>query len=100
MTPVYVQAQGGQGLLNVLVAGFPVDRDLASQLKQQTGGSDFIFLAGGKPLASSLPADQSTQIAEITAGESECSICGFPVRRWRCWAAAARISEEALRAIF
>ncbi len=63
VTPVYVQAQSEQGLLNVLVAGFPVDRDLASQLKQQTGGSDFIFLAGGKPLASSLPNDQSIQIA-------------------------------------
>src|SRR3984957_338276 len=39
VTPVYVQTQGGQGLLNVLVAGFPVDTGLAMELKQQTGGS-------------------------------------------------------------
>jgi signal transduction histidine kinase len=70
VTPVYVQAQSEQGLLNVLVAGFPVDRDLASQLKQQTGGSDFVFLAGGKPLASTLPVEQSNQIAkEYRRGE-------------------------------
>ena len=64
VTPVYVQAQSEQGLLNVLVAGFPVDRELASRLKQQTGGSDFVFLAGGKPLASTLPVEQSNQIAK------------------------------------
>jgi signal transduction histidine kinase len=70
VTPVYVQAQSEQGLLNVLVAGFPVDRDLARQLKQQTGGSDFVFLAGGKPLASTLPGEQSNQIAkEYRRGE-------------------------------
>jgi signal transduction histidine kinase len=63
VTPVYVQAQTGSGLLNVLVAGFPVDTAVAMELKQQTGGSDFVFLAGGKPLASTVPAEQSTEIA-------------------------------------
>jgi signal transduction histidine kinase len=63
VTPVYVQTESGPGLLNVLVAGFPVDADVAMGLKQQTGGSDFVFLAGGKPLASTVPAEQSTEIA-------------------------------------
>jgi signal transduction histidine kinase len=63
VTPVYVQTEGGQGLLNVLVAGFPVDTGLALELKQQTGGSDFVFLAGGNPLASTVSPAQSGQIA-------------------------------------
>jgi signal transduction histidine kinase len=64
VTPVYVQTEGGQGLLNVLVAGFPVDTSVAMELKQQTGGSDFVFLAGGKPLASTVSPAQSRQIAQ------------------------------------
>jgi signal transduction histidine kinase len=63
VTPVYVQTQTGSGLLNVLVAGFPVDAGVAMELKQQTGGSDFVFVAGGKPLASTVPVAQSKQIA-------------------------------------
>jgi signal transduction histidine kinase len=63
VTPVYVQTQGEEGLLNVLVAGFPVDPEVALQLKQQTGGSDFVFLAGGKPLASTVSSAQTNQIA-------------------------------------
>ena len=33
--------------LSVLVAGFPVDQLVARDLKDRTGGSDFVFLAGG-----------------------------------------------------
>jgi len=43
VTPVYVQTQSGPGLLNVLVAGFPVDEDVARDLKDRTGGSEFVF---------------------------------------------------------
>jgi len=64
VTPVYVQTGAGPGLLNVLVAGFPVDASVASELKHQTGGSDFVFLAGGTPLASTVGPDQSRQIAQ------------------------------------
>lgn len=64
VTPVYVQTEGGQGLLNVLVAGFPVDKGVAMELKRQTGGSDFVFLAGGKALASTFTPAQSLQIAQ------------------------------------
>jgi signal transduction histidine kinase len=64
VTPVYVQTEGGQGLLNVLVAGFPVDQSVAMELKNQTGGSDFVFLAGGKPLASTFSPAGSLQIAQ------------------------------------
>jgi signal transduction histidine kinase len=54
-TPVYVDSSQGPGLLNVLVAGFEVDRQLAEDLKKSTG-SDFAFLSGGRVIASTLPA--------------------------------------------
>jgi signal transduction histidine kinase len=63
VTPVYVQTQDTPGLLNVLVAGFPVDGKVAEDLKQRTGGSDFVFLANGSPLASTLPAAETKQIS-------------------------------------
>ncbi|HEY7387456.1 MAG TPA: ATP-binding protein [Bryobacteraceae bacterium] len=52
-TPVYVAAGQGSALLNVLVAGFEVDRALAAELKQSTG-SDFLFLSHDRIVASTL----------------------------------------------
>jgi signal transduction histidine kinase len=63
VTPVYVQTQRGPGLLNVLVAGFPVDERVARDLKDRTGGSEFVFLAGGLPVASTLSAEDTRPIA-------------------------------------
>jgi signal transduction histidine kinase len=62
VTPVYVQTQGGSGLLNVLVAGFPVDQRVAADLKDRTGGSDFVFLSGGLPIASTLSQAETRPI--------------------------------------
>jgi signal transduction histidine kinase len=62
VTPVYVQTEGGSGLLNVLVAGFPVDQQVAHDLKNRTGGSDFVFLAGGIPVASTLSEGETRPI--------------------------------------
>ena len=56
ITPVYVQAAGGAGLLDVLVAGYGVDNRVAARLKQETGGSDFVFTSGRQVIASTLPA--------------------------------------------
>ncbi|HEX4137224.1 MAG TPA: ATP-binding protein [Bryobacteraceae bacterium] len=64
VTPVYVQTAHGPGLLNVLVAGFPIDQAVARDLKQQTAGSDFVFIANGRAIASTLPAAQSKLIAQ------------------------------------
>jgi signal transduction histidine kinase len=63
VTPVYVQTLDAPGLLDVLVAGFPVDETVARDLKKQTAGSDFVFLANGGAVASTLPAAQSALIA-------------------------------------
>jgi len=65
VTPVYVQTLQGPGLLNVLVAGFPIDETVARDLKKQTAGSDFVFLANGGAVASTLPAAQSARIGEL-----------------------------------
>jgi signal transduction histidine kinase len=55
VTPVYVQAGSGTGLLDVLVAGYGVDARVASQLKDETGGSDFVFVTGQRVVTSTLP---------------------------------------------
>lgn len=55
ITPVYVDTANGAGLLNVLAAGFPVDQATVEELKQRTGGSDLVFVAGKRALISTLP---------------------------------------------
>jgi signal transduction histidine kinase len=74
VTPVYVQSETGQGLIDqglidqglidVLVAGFPVDESVAMELRDRTGGSDFVFLENGRPVTSTLPAADTKAIAK------------------------------------
>jgi signal transduction histidine kinase len=90
VTPVYVQTQNEQGLLNVLVAGFPVDQDVAQDLKSRTGGSDFVFLDSGRPVASTLTPDETTSITRqyqrgrglqrIELPNREFAVLGSPLR--------------------
>ena len=54
VTPVYVAAAQGSALLNVLVAGYAIDEQLAQQLKEATGGSDFVFASQGQVIATTL----------------------------------------------
>ncbi len=64
VTPVYVQTSGeAPGLLNVLVAGFQVDQSVAADLKERTGGSDFIFEAPGARPISTMPERETAAIA-------------------------------------
>ncbi len=65
VTPVYVETDRGPGLLNVLVAGYLVDSNVASDLKIRTGGSDFVFLASGSPVASTLDGGVSVRLASM-----------------------------------
>jgi len=62
VTPVYVQAGSGTGLLDVLVAGYAVDSRVAAQLKEETGGSDFVFVTGRQVITSTLPRDVVAQL--------------------------------------
>ncbi|MFM2123591.1 MAG: hypothetical protein RL328_42 [Acidobacteriota bacterium] len=65
VTPVYVATAQSEGLLNVLVAGLAVDPAHVIDLKEATGGSDFVFVTHNQVAASSLPPDVSADL--ITA---------------------------------
>ncbi|MEO8025712.1 MAG: ATP-binding protein [Bryobacteraceae bacterium] len=68
ITPVYVAAAHGSALLNVLVAGFGVDADLAKELQAATGGSEFAFSVQGQVIASTLSADGVRAVEAEAAG--------------------------------
>ena len=68
ITPVYVQSTGGTALLNVLVAGYAVGRGLAGRLKDATGGSEFLFLSGGKVVAATVGDGEADLIASQISG--------------------------------
>ncbi len=79
ITPVYVQATGGNALIDVLVVGYEVNRAVAEGLKRSTGGSEFEFLSHGLVIAATLPPREAVLIARqlsssalpIRAGASE-----------------------------
>ncbi|MBI1897367.1 MAG: HAMP domain-containing protein [Acidobacteria bacterium] len=66
VTPVYVQSGAEQVLLNVFVAGYLIDSQLAGQLKEATGGSEYLFQSRGRVLASSMGQAASEQVAALT----------------------------------
>jgi signal transduction histidine kinase len=68
VTPVYVQAGSRPALLDVLVAGYGVDEHVARQLKDETGGSDFIFVTGDKVVTSTLPPAEATALMPRLVG--------------------------------
>ncbi|MFL6415428.1 MAG: hypothetical protein ACJ74Y_07140 [Bryobacteraceae bacterium] len=69
VTPVYVDATDGQGLLNVLITGFEVDANFMRDLKLASGSSDFIFKLWGAALASTLPDENQTKaLANLCTG--------------------------------
>lgn len=88
VTPVYVQAGAEPGLLNVLVAGYIVDDRAALRLKQDTGGSEFMFLSSGRVAASTLSAVADSKIrtepatsdpTRVDAGGVEYTMLGTPL---------------------
>ena len=89
VTPVYVDAGGGPGLLNVLVTGYLMDEPVAQGLKDATGGSEFVFTSGGMIVATTLepaaarridPAKPPSQgIQRIVAGGVEYRMLGTPL---------------------
>ena len=54
ITPVYVDSTSGRALLNVLVAGYFVDAQLARRMKESIGGSEFAFGVLDRVVAASL----------------------------------------------
>jgi signal transduction histidine kinase len=88
VTPVYVAAEHDSALLNVLIAGFAVDEQLARELKESTG-SDFVFVAEGKVIASTLDRTAAGKIPavkldrnrleQVRLGDSEYSELASPL---------------------
>ncbi|HEY2842339.1 MAG TPA: ATP-binding protein [Bryobacteraceae bacterium] len=81
VTPVYVATTRDSALLNVLVAGIAVDSNLAQELKEATGGSDFVFLANslepGPVAASTLdPAEENLLTPAGTAPQRQIQLRG------------------------
>jgi signal transduction histidine kinase len=67
LTPVYVDAGSGSALLNVLVTGFAINHRFARSLAEATEGSEFVFRAQGKTVASTLTGEiPSTGFAVLT----------------------------------
>jgi len=63
ITPVYVQSTRDPAVIDVLVAGYEVNQDAASRLKESTGGSEFLFRSRGRVIASTLPEPAATKVA-------------------------------------
>ena len=78
VTPVYVHSGGGLELLDVLVAGYDVNRRVASGLKDATGGSEFLFLANGRVVASTLAPDAARRAATGLAAGEAVKVYGVP----------------------
>jgi signal transduction histidine kinase len=88
VTPVYVAAAHESALLNVLIAGYAVDEQLAGELKNSTG-SDFVFVAEGKVIASTLATAAARQLPavkldrdrleQVRLGDSEYSELASPL---------------------
>jgi len=76
VTPVYVATSRDAGLLNVLVAGIAVDRDLGNELKASTGGSEFTFLAGGRMAASTLDPQAERDQVSVSGAAQEVHLVG------------------------
>jgi signal transduction histidine kinase len=62
ITPVYVQSAGGSALLDVLVAGYKVDKKVAEGLKRSTGGSEYVFTSRDYVITSTLGREATAQI--------------------------------------
>jgi signal transduction histidine kinase len=59
LTPVYVTSGSGPALLNILATGFEINDRFAHSLARVTEGSDFVFTAGGRTVASTLASAPS-----------------------------------------
>jgi signal transduction histidine kinase len=76
ITPVYVATTQDSALLNVLVAGIAVDADLVRELKSATGGSDFVFLAHGLVVASTLDPAAERAVAAESSDQRQVALLG------------------------
>ena len=62
-TPVYVDSGSRPALLSILIAAHPVTGQTLRDLKDRTGGSDFLLRVGGASVLSTADSSASEQIA-------------------------------------
>lgn len=82
VTPVYVDSGRGPALINVLLAGFPVDNRFAEALKEQISGSDALIVAGNAVVASTLPADAAESFRNKPAHPRQLQQLHYNGRSW------------------
>ena len=77
-TPVLVDSGNRAALLSILVAAHPITAEALRELKQRTGGSDFLLRSGGQTLLAtaashpdvvSHPEDYATHVIPLKDGE-------------------------------
>jgi signal transduction histidine kinase len=61
-TPVYVDSGTRPALLSILLAAHPVTEQTLRDLKERTGGSDFLLRVGGRTVLATLGAEASGRI--------------------------------------
>lgn len=95
VTPVYVAAATGEGLLNVVVAGMAVNRQMAEELKAATGGSEFVFISQGRVVASTFKPEEPASADFAKFATPLLDISGKPIGELRI----LRSFDAALRRI-
>lgn len=93
VTPVYVESSPDPVLLNVLVAGYPIDKKIADQLKLSTGGSDFVFVSGNRVLASSM-SSTGERYPSVTATSELLDLNGKAIGELRILRSLERAGHE------
>ncbi|MBZ5625276.1 MAG: HAMP domain-containing histidine kinase [Acidobacteriia bacterium] len=65
-TPVYVDSGESTALLSILLAAHPVTGQTLQELKERTGGSDFLLRVGGRTVLATL-GDRAAEQVELRA---------------------------------
>ena len=67
LTPVYVQTESAEALLNVLLIASEIDTKLAQELKTKTHGSDFAFVSSKDVVGSTLAGITASDLKSGTS---------------------------------
>ena len=63
-TPVYVDSGSRSALLNILVAAHPLTEQMLQDLKERTGGIDFLLRAAGRTTLATVNTGTAARIAQ------------------------------------
>lgn len=63
VTPLYVDSGNRSALLNILVGAHPLTEETLQDLKERTGGIDFLLRAGGRATLGTMNAEAAAHVA-------------------------------------